>query len=164
MADDSLGTFQKLIDQLPGYIAYVNAATLRYEVVNKGYETIFGIPREHIVGAHVKDIIGEANFQFARKYIDEVRSGNPVTYENTFDTPSGKHWIQVNFSPLFDDDGNVTKIVLLNHDITERKRAESALRESEKKPSDIPWCAKKMGKMPWISSRKKPGRTAPWPE
>jgi len=125
--------FQSLVDQLPGYIAYVNAETLRYEFVNKGYETVFGVPREKIVGAAVKDIIGEANYRFAQKFIAEAKAGKSVSYENVFTTVLGKRWIRVNFSPLFDKDGHVATIVLLNHDITERKQAEEALLMSESK-------------------------------
>ena len=124
---------QNIVDQVPGYIAYVNAATLRYEFVNKGYETLFGIPREKIIGAHIQDIIGERNFQFAQQYIAEVKNGKSASYENSFDTPSGKHWIQVNFSPIFDDTGRIEAIALLNYDITERKIFEEALRESEER-------------------------------
>ena len=133
MTNGSSDKFQSLVDQLPGYIAYVNAETLRYEFVNKGYENVFGIPREKIVGAAIKDIIGEANYRFAQKFIDEAKSGKSVSYENVFNTVLGKRWIQVNFSPLFDKDGRVATIVLLNHDITERKLAEEAMLISESK-------------------------------
>jgi len=133
MASNAGTIFQTLADRIPGYIAYVNAETLCYEFVNKGYETLFGIPREKILGARVQDIIGEKNYEFAQKYIAEVKTGKSVSYENVFDTPSGKHWIQVNYSPIFDDSGRVEAIALLNHDITERKISEEALRESEER-------------------------------
>jgi len=131
MSDKSFEGFQNIVDKLPGYIAHVNAQTLRYEFVNKGYEIFFGIPRAKIIGAHIKDIIGETNYQFAQKFIAEVRAGKSVSYENTFNSVSGTQWLQVNYSPLFDEKGNVTTIALLNYDITERKLSEKALRNSE---------------------------------
>ena len=79
MTNNSFDNFQNMVDQLPGYIAYVNAATLRYEFVKKGYETLFGIPRVKIIGAQVKDIIGERNYQFAQKFITEAKTGKPLS-------------------------------------------------------------------------------------
>jgi len=123
MSNNSFDRFQDIADLVPGCIALVNAETLKYEFVNKGYELLFGIPQNKIIGSYVKDIIGETNYQFAIKYINEVKSGKPISYENTFDTPSGKHWFQVNYSPVRDETGKVISIALLNYDITDRVEA-----------------------------------------
>jgi signal transduction histidine kinase len=46
---------------------------------------------------------------------------------------TGETWIgSLSFSPIRDLDGSITGAVVTSHDITERKRAEAALRESEK--------------------------------
>jgi two-component system, cell cycle sensor histidine kinase and response regulator CckA len=121
----------KMFDQIPGIIAFVGTDTLQYEFVNKAFETSFGLPRDKIIGSHIKDIIGEANFQFALGYIDKVRNGESVSYENTFNLTSGKRWIQVNYSPMFDAQGRVTTIAVLSNDITARKLAEEAIYANE---------------------------------
>jgi chromosome segregation ATPase len=46
--------FLSLADNISGYIAYVNANTLQYEFVNKLHEKSFGIPKEKIIGCHMK--------------------------------------------------------------------------------------------------------------
>ena len=92
--------FLRLADNINGHIAYVNADTLQYEFVNKEFEKTFGIPREKIIGRHVRDIIGEENYQFAVGYIEVVKSGKTISYENSFDVVSGKRWLQVNYSPF----------------------------------------------------------------
>lgn len=119
--------FESLVANTPGHIAYVNADTLHYEFVNDQFEKSFGIPVEKIIGSHIKEIIGEENYQHALKYINEVRKGKSIAYENTFNLVSGKRWIRVNYSPIFDEDGQVTSIVVLSYDITERKQAEEML-------------------------------------
>ncbi len=113
-----------LASNIPAFIAYVNADTLKYEFVNDAFERSFGIPREKIIGSHIKDIISEKNYQFALKYINEARAGNPSSYENSFDLVSGKHWLSVNYTPVIDASGHVVSIVVLTYDITERKLAE----------------------------------------
>ena len=122
-----------LADNLPGFIAFVNATTLKYEYVNKSYQNSFGIPIEKIVGRHVREVIGEPNFQFALKYIEMVKEGKSASYENTFNLVSGKRWISVNYAPYFDKDKNVSSIIVLTYDITDRKKAEELLKVSEEK-------------------------------
>lgn len=123
--------FLSLVANTPGYIAYVNADTLQYEFVNDAFEKAFGIPKEKIVGSHIREIIGENNYQAALQYIAEVKLGKSISYENTFNLISGRRWIQVNYSPIINADGHVSSIVVLSIDITERKQAEVELRKSE---------------------------------
>jgi hypothetical protein len=61
--------FLTLANYIPAYLAYINADTLRYEFVNNIYEKSFAIPRDKIIGSHIKDVIGEKNYKFALKYI-----------------------------------------------------------------------------------------------
>ena len=128
---DSDSKFLSLADYLPAYIAYINADTLRYEFVNDLYEKSFGISKEEIIGSHVKDVIGEKNYQSVLKYINEVKSGKSVSFENTIDLASGKRWINVSYSPVIDANSKVVGIALVNYDITERKQAETILQEAE---------------------------------
>ncbi len=128
---ESNDKFLSFANHIQAYIAYVDAKTLRYKFVNDLYEKSFGIPREKIVGSHMRDVIGEKNFQVALKQINEVKSGKSVTYENTFDMVSGKRWLLLNYSPVFGTNNKVVGIALVSQDITERKRAEEVRAESE---------------------------------
>ncbi|PUB88889.1 MAG: hypothetical protein DBP00_04495, partial [gamma proteobacterium symbiont of Ctena orbiculata] len=120
-------------DNSPAYIAYVDANTLEYLFVNRMFEIAYGKPREDIIGHHVSEIIGEANFNFARQYIDQVKHGLSVSYINTFTLQDGTHWIHVHYVPDFDEQGNVRAIVVLSHDISELKKTEEQLRQSEER-------------------------------
>ena len=116
-----------IADSLPAYVALVGVDDLCYKFVNNKFETAFGMAREKIVGRHIKDIIGESNYRFALKYIDEVRAGREASYENIFNIHPEKRWINVNYVPSFDKHGNVEGIIVLSFDITERKRSEEQI-------------------------------------
>jgi len=100
--EESDAKFLVLANYIPVYIAYVNIDTLRYEFVNDLYEKSFGISREKIIGSHIRDVVGEKNYQFALKYINEVKSGKSISYENIFEMSYGKRWLHVDYSPVFD--------------------------------------------------------------
>jgi len=130
--DENADKFLSLANNIPSYIAYINADNLHYEFVNDLYVKSFDIPREKIIGSHVKDVIGEKNYRFALKFIKEVKSGKTVSYENTFDIATGKRWLQITYTPVFDDSSKVVGIALVGYDITERKQAEKELNDSKK--------------------------------
>jgi len=126
-----------LADHSPGHIAYVGANDLCYRFVNQKFESSFGRPREEIIGKHIKEIIGESNYEFALKYIEEVRAGKSTSYKNVFNLEQGRRWIKVNYEPDLDEQGNVIGIIVLSDDVTEVKQAEEDVRNSERRCADI---------------------------
>ncbi|MBU1099424.1 MAG: PAS domain S-box protein [Bacteroidetes bacterium] len=123
--------FELIADSIPAFIAYVDTKELKYRFVNIKFEMSFGIPKKEIVGKHIADLIGKDNYNFALKYIEEVKKGNPTSYINTFNLKEGKRWAKVNYVPDFDSKGNVQGIILLTYDITEIKQAEEQLKIHE---------------------------------
>ena len=120
-------------DNLPAYVAYVNAPALCYQFVNRQFAFSFQRPREEIIGQPVSSILSQANFEFAWPYIERALHGERCSYETAFPLAEGQRWIQVNYVPSLDQSGKVNGIVILNHDLTERKQAEEALREAEER-------------------------------
>ncbi len=130
-----------IADSIPAYVSYLNASNLRYRWVNKQFKQAFGLSRDQIIGSHTREIIGEANYELALPYLEEVRSGKTTSYENVFGTGQDKRWISVNYVPEFGGDGTVTGIFVLSYEITEHKRVEEALRGSEEKWRAITECS-----------------------
>ncbi len=120
-----------LTNNLPGFVAYVNADTLKYDYVNNAYSESFGLPRDKIIGSHIKDILGETAYNFALNYVEEVRKGKSTSYENMIEMKGEKRWVKVNYAPGFDNTGKIISIIVMAYDITEQKKAELALKESE---------------------------------
>ena len=120
-----------ITDNTPAYIAYVGIDDLRYRFVNRNFEIAYARPREQIIGRHIKDIIGEANYQFALRYIDIVKTGQPVSYVNSFPLEQGTRWIQVNYVPDIDKQGTVRAIVVMSLDVSEQKHTEMLLQQAK---------------------------------
>lgn len=118
-------------DNLPAFVAFVSLPEMRYQFVNRQYSASFQRPWEQIIGQPVSSLLSKENFEFALPYIERVQKGEMCSYENSFVLAEGVRWVQVNFVPSFDPDGNVDGVVILSRDITEQKRAERALAESQ---------------------------------
>lgn len=130
---ESIDKFMSLADNITGYIAYINADSLHYEFVNDMYVKSYGIPREKIIWNHIKDILPETNYQIVFKHINKVKSGESISFESTFDFASGKRWLQISYTPVFNTNDQVTSIAVISFDITEHKQVEESLKENEKK-------------------------------
>ncbi len=80
-----------------------------------------------------------AEFKVSMKNaIERAKCGETVSLEYVSTTPSGKEiWWESSTNPIKDDKGRVTKLIRFSKDITERKKMEDAVRESETKYRDL---------------------------
>jgi PAS domain S-box-containing protein len=126
-----------LTDSLPVLISYVDT-NQRYLFNNKGYEDWFGYSREETRGKHIKEILGKSAYQKIRGYIKKALSGQRVTFENTVPyKDGGTRYVYATYVPDFGEEGNVKGFYALISDITEHKKADDALKESEEKIKNI---------------------------
>jgi PAS domain S-box-containing protein len=120
---------KKITDALPVLISYMDNE-LRYRGCNKTYETWRGLPREKIIGSHLKDVIGDAAYEVIRAYVERALSGKTVVYEDTLPYARGEvRNTHEHYQPDFDENGNVKGIFVSITDITELKNSEKALQE-----------------------------------
>ena len=94
-----------------------------------------GRPVEEMVGTSLANIWGEDRFtNNVKGYLDRCFTGQTVEFEGWFEFgKKGRGCYHVFFNPYFNEDGTVAYAAVVSHDITERKRAEGALRQSEEK-------------------------------
>ncbi len=100
---------------------------------NKGAEGLFGYPAEEAVGQNITMIIPPERRDEERTIIEQLTRGERVDHFETVRRRKDGSLIDVSLtiSPMKDASGRVVGASKLARDITERKRAEEALRQAQ---------------------------------
>jgi PAS domain S-box-containing protein len=126
--------FRLAVDNIPnGFVIYDKER--RFQFVNAEGLRRSGLPEEAILGRTDEDI-----------YPPEVTDGYLPTLKRTVETrtlqttectitlpTTGTFTVVVTYVPLLDEKGEIYQILGITHDLTKRKQAEEALRQSEER-------------------------------
>ncbi len=136
----SYGGFNEiLLDTIPNPIFYKDKNG-KYIGCNKAFEDLFGINKKWIVGKTVYDISPlDITNEYYKSDIILFSKGGSHSYEGLVKSNNGGEIrnIIINKSTFYDRDGNIDGIVGVITDITERKKIELELAESEKKCKEL---------------------------
>jgi PAS domain S-box-containing protein len=104
----------------------------RYVIANRAYLNHRKMTREQVVGRRVSDLVEKGVYESVVKgKLDECFKGNVVRYEMKQAYPAlGVRDLLVSYFPIEGPSG-IDRAACILEDITERKRAEQELRESE---------------------------------
>jgi PAS domain S-box-containing protein len=119
-----------IVDALPAYIAYVDHR-LHYVMANHTYEEWFGRSAEEIVGRSVADVTGPS-YENIRGHLEGALAGMLQRFETNMRTVEGDRVLSVIHIPDRDQEGRVRGVIIHGHDVTERKRQDALLVQSEK--------------------------------
>ncbi|MFH1221314.1 MAG: PAS domain-containing protein [Candidatus Eisenbacteria bacterium] len=136
MADtlrESENRLQSILDN-SSTVVFLKDLDGRYIMVNRRYEELFHVTRPTVVGKSDYDIFPREHAdRFRRHDLLALEKGGSFEVEELVPHDDGPHtYISVKF-PLLDAAGKPYAVCGIATDITERKRAEEVLRESEER-------------------------------
>ena len=106
-----------------------------YEAVNDAFCKAHNLIRDEVIGKTLTEVWGEESFdKYIRKNFDDSFKNNVVRYQAWFEVPSrGMRCFEVTFYPYKEEGDDVTHTVVDTMDVTDKQKAEEAMRESETK-------------------------------
>ncbi len=120
-----------IADSLPVMIAYLDG-DLKYRFLNRTLADWLEQPRRSVLGRTMKEVVGEAAYEFRRPMVEAALAGDEQWFIADFDhVTRGKLTVQAHYVPHRNRKGKVVGLILVIQDVTEQRAGEIALRESE---------------------------------
>ena len=130
--------FRSLTENIPDIVARFDRQ-LRHIYTNNIVGVKTGRPAQAFIGKTNRELgMPEHLVAFWDESLNQVfESAQPRTIEFEFTSPDGLRFFESRLVPEFGPTGGVARVLSIARDITERKRAEEALREAEQKYRNI---------------------------
>jgi len=127
-----------VLDSLNDSVMIIDSKDFKIVGANKPFLQEFGVQEEETIGRTCYEVTHHRGDVCVSPddicpLVETVKTGRRFTVEHIHDTKEGKKsYKEISASPIKDNDGAVVQIVHVSKDITENRRAEETLQESEK--------------------------------
>ena len=118
------------------HVAIVTNAEGIVDWVNEGFTRASGFDPEDAIGkAPASLLLGPLqNVTIIQKVREAIANQKPLTVEMLCSHKRGnRYWLSLNFTPVLDDEGQLTNFVALGSDITARRRADEEINRVNKR-------------------------------
>jgi signal transduction histidine kinase len=128
----------ELFQQAPAFFAALGGPEHRFELVNAPYHDLIG--RREVIGKTIHEAVPEAVDQGFVALLDRVYQtgepfvgrGMPIQLARSTSQALDLRYLDFVYQPRRDADGNISGVIVLGIDVTESRRAEQLLLQSEK--------------------------------
>jgi len=126
-AEERLREYEKAVEGVEEMIVVVDRE-YRYVLANRAFLNYRGMEREQVVGRSAPEILNKGVLEtVVKEKLDECFQGNVITFEMKFKYPKlGERDLSLSYFPIEGPQG-VDRAACVLQDITERKRAETAV-------------------------------------
>jgi PAS domain S-box-containing protein len=107
---------------------------INFTYINEAVTKTLGYSKEEMVGMHVSKVLSKEMLEKFDTRSEEIIEKGKATFEDTWITKDGQEiYGENNVIAVYDDDGKFAGVRATFRDITDRRKSEEALKESEEK-------------------------------
>ncbi|MCG6122875.1 MAG: PAS domain-containing protein [Microvirga sp.] len=136
-ASAEIDNLRRLLRAAPSFMCILRGAEHRYELMNEAYMQLIG--HRSVIGMTVRQALPELAGQGFYELLDKVFTtgetfvgrGLEIDLQASPGAPIQKAFLNFVYQPIREADGTITGIFVEGNDVTDQKKTELALRESE---------------------------------
>ena len=124
---DSLAKLRLFADNVP-VMTVLWDENLRCRFANKVFTQFYGVALDHILGKHVREVLGQEAYREIEAYLAQALQGQAVTYQRmTRAVNNEPRYLEIKLLPHLGDQGKVLGCFAVTTDITEHKLTEERI-------------------------------------
>ncbi|MBL1179313.1 PAS domain S-box protein, partial [Pantanalinema sp. GBBB05] len=132
-AETSRRQYEQIVSATPDCVALIDRDYI-YQAINQTYVRWNNKAADEILGQSVSQLLGETVFQMIRSQIDRALTGETTSWQGWITyAGEGLKFVWATYTPYVELDNTVSGVVINVHDLTELKRVQETLAQSEER-------------------------------